>query len=123
MYSTKGYEVIPAQHSPSNNIRIEAYGPTSPLTKLAGGPLDAVLERVTKAVSSRAGKDVSGTQVLLKLAQQLGAIVITTSGKEWRMKEQLAAGALPELTEEEVGELKRAGAGKPGRVFMKHMDA
>ena len=47
---------------------------------------------------------------------------MTTSGKEWRMKEQLAAGAIPELEEAEVEELKRAGAEKPARVFMKHMD-
>jgi len=105
-----------------HGIHIEAYGPTSPLTKLAGGPLDAVVEKVAKAASARAGSPVSTTQVLLKLAQQQGAVVITTSGKEWRMKEQLAAGGIADLTGEEVAELKAAGAEKPGRVFMKHMD-
>jgi hypothetical protein len=43
-----------------------------------GGPFDAVLAKVTEAVSSRAGKKVEPSQVLLHAASQLGAIVITT---------------------------------------------
>lgn len=73
-----------------HDIAIEAYGPTSPAFRFDGnrGNFDAVLEEVSKAVAQRAGKDkVEPSQVLLRLAAQRGAIVITTSGKDWRMKE------------------------------------
>lgn len=71
----------------TENIAVEAYGPTSPITKFAGTSFDKVLEKVTASVSERAGSKVEGSQVLLHLASTLGAVVITTSGKEWRMKE------------------------------------
>ncbi|KAL8280809.1 hypothetical protein RQP46_006813 [Phenoliferia psychrophenolica] len=103
------------------NIAIQAYGPTSEITKFTGGPIDPVLAKVTAAVSDRAGAKVEPSQVLLKLVSQLGAIVITTSGKEFRMKEQLAAGAIPALTDSEIEDLKAAGAKDYKRAFMQHM--
>ena len=79
-----------------------------------------MLEQVTEAISARHGDQVTTSQVLLKLASQR-ALVVTTSGKDWRMKEQLAAAALPDLTEQEVKRL--TDAAKPhSRGFMKHMD-
>lgn len=71
----------------AENITLEAYGPSGPITKFTGGPLDPVLTSVTSEVTKRAGHAVEEGQVLLKLASQLGAIVITTSGKEFRIKE------------------------------------
>lgn len=38
------------------------------------------------------------------------------------MKEQLAAGGLPKLTQEEVDALVAAAKPAPQRAFMKHMD-
>ncbi|BGP37951.1 hypothetical protein JCM10450v2_001888 [Rhodotorula kratochvilovae] len=106
-----------------HDIVIEAYGPTSPVLRFSGGEFDGVLDKVTKAVAQRAGKDkVEPSQVLLRLAAQRGAIVVTTSGKDWRMKEQLAAGDLPELTQDEIDELTKAAKPAPQRAFMKHMD-
>jgi diketogulonate reductase-like aldo/keto reductase len=64
-----------------HGIRVAAYGPTVPLTKASGGPLDSVLEEIAKS------KGVEASQVLLKLASQMGALVVTTSGKDWRMKQ------------------------------------
>ncbi|GAA5835143.1 hypothetical protein JCM3766R1_006882 [Sporobolomyces carnicolor] len=108
------------QFCTKHGIRLAAYGPTCPITKFSGGPFDAVLEQVTEAISARHGDQVTTSQVLLKLASQR-ALVVTTSGKDWRMKEQLAAGALPDLTEQEVKRL--TDAAKPhSRGFMKHMD-
>lgn len=104
-------------------IRVEAYGPSQPVTKFIGGPIDPVLEKVSKAVSSRAGGNaVSTSQVLLLLASQLGFVVVTTSGKEWRMKEQLSAGGLPNLTDEEIKELLDVSSNYHKRAFMPHMD-
>lgn len=97
------------------NIALQAYGPTSEITKFTGGPIDPVLAAVTSAVSERAGAKVEASQVLLKLASQLGAIVITTSSKEFRMKEQLAAGAIPALSAQEIADLAAAG-GKQYKV-------
>lgn len=44
-------------------------------SSIAGGPVDAVVEEVAKATNMNAG------QVLLKWAQQVGDIVVTTSSK------------------------------------------
>lgn len=111
---------LPGKH---HNIRLAAYGPTCPITKFSGGPFDKVLEQVTADVSSRHGGDkVEPSQVLLKLASQRGALVVTTSGKDWRMKQQLAAGSLPDLTEQEIESLVKAAQPAPQRGFMKHMD-
>lgn len=74
-------------------IALAAYGPTSPVTKFSGTSYDDKLNKVTAAVSERAGKKVEASQVLLHLAATLGAIVITTSSKDWRMKEYVALGA------------------------------
>ncbi|GAA5868454.1 hypothetical protein JCM8547_006280 [Rhodosporidiobolus lusitaniae] len=111
------------QHLKKNDIALEAYGPTSPITKFANDGFTAAMDKVVKAVTDRYGKgEVEPGQVLLKLAAQRGAIVITTSGKEWRMKQQLAAGALPDLTQEEIDSLVAAAKPAPQRAFMQHMD-
>ncbi|GAA5996268.1 aldo/keto reductase [Rhodotorula paludigena] len=111
------------QFCKKHDIVLEAYGPTSPVLRFSGGEFDGVLDKVTKAVAQRADKDkVEPSQVLLRLAAQRGAIVVTTSSKDWRMKEQLAAGALPELTQQEIDELVAAAKPAPQRAFMKHMD-
>jgi diketogulonate reductase-like aldo/keto reductase len=106
-----------------HDIKIAAYGPTTPLTKFANDGFLAALDKAAQGLAARSGQSkVEPGQVLLRLAAQRGAIVITTSGKEFRMKEQLAAGALPELTQEEVEALVAAAKPAPQRAFMKHMD-
>ncbi|GAA5993876.1 hypothetical protein JCM11641_007930 [Rhodosporidiobolus odoratus] len=110
------------QYLKKHDITLEAYGPTSPITKFSGGEFDGALEKVVKAVSERTGSEVEGGQVLLKAAAQRGAVVITTSGKEWRIKQQLAAGGLPDLTEAELESLRSSAKPAPQRAFMKHMD-
>ncbi|BGP53819.1 hypothetical protein JCM8202_005593 [Rhodotorula sphaerocarpa] len=111
------------QYLKKHDIKIAAYGPTTPLTKFATDGFTAALDKVTKAVASRSTESkVEPGQVLLRLAAQRGAIVITTSGKEFRMKEQLASGALPDLTQEEIDALVAAAKPAPQRAFMKHMD-
>ena len=126
-----------------NGITIEAYGPSQPVTKFAGtslllltpsvvivtdtsqegGPLDPVLVKIAAAVTSRSGSStpIVPTQVLLKWVSQIGAVVVTTSGKDWRMKQQLTV--TPDLTEEEMREIETEGATVHQRGFMKHMDS
>ena len=48
-------------------------------------------------------------------------MVVTTSNKEFRMKEQLAAGSLRDLTEEEIDRLVAAAEPSPQRAFEEHM--
>lgn len=82
-----------------------------------------VLDKIAESLSTRAGSTVVPSQVLLKAASQIGVgVVVTTSSKEWRMKEQLASGAIPSLTEEELNEIKTVGATYYQRVYMKHME-
>ena len=103
-----------------HDINIEAYGPTTPITQFSGTSFDKVLEKVTTAVSERTGQTVESHQILLRLAAHQGAIVVTTSGKEHRMREQLQAGELS-LTDAEARELAEA-APEHKRRFMPHMD-
>ncbi|KAL8286147.1 hypothetical protein RQP46_004635 [Phenoliferia psychrophenolica] len=106
----------------AENIVLQAWGPTSAVSKFSGGPLDPVLAKITSSVSKRATTPVEPHQVLLKLAEQLGFAAITTSGKEFRMKEQLSAAAIPSLTPEEIEEIRAAGAKDYKRAFMEHME-
>lgn len=108
----------------AQNITIEAYAPTAPLNKFPGGPLDPVLDRIAAAVSARSGKTVVPSQILLKWISQLGHVVVTTSGKDWRMKEQLESYAIGELLQSEMEEIEIVGATVVGnkRVYMPHMD-
>jgi diketogulonate reductase-like aldo/keto reductase len=48
-------------------IVIEAYSPSAPVTKFAGGPVDAAVDEVAKDLSSKSGKQVNRGQVLLKV--------------------------------------------------------
>lgn len=76
---------------------------------LADGPVDAVAEDIAKSTG------ISPGQVLLKWAQQIGDIVVTTSSKESRMKEQLAIPSLPDLSEDQINAITEAGAKKPSQ--------
>ncbi|GAA5900272.1 aldo/keto reductase [Sporobolomyces salmoneus] len=104
-----------------HKIALAAYSPLAPITRISGGSFDQALEEVAQSVSKRFGEKVSGSSVLLKLASQRGFVVVTTSNKEWRMKEQIGAGALPELTEGEQEKLVQAAKPAPQRAFPEHM--
>lgn len=79
------------------------------LSSQLGGPVDAVVEMIGKSTG------MSPLQVLLKWAKQIGDIVITTSSKESRMKEQVDILTLPDLSEEEVKAITCAGYEKPSQ--------
>ncbi|GAA6006433.1 hypothetical protein JCM11491_004956 [Sporobolomyces phaffii] len=117
------YEVTEhvVQFCAEHNIALAAYSPLAPLARFGGGALNQALEEVAAAVSERYGGKLEPSQVLLKFAAQRGFVVVTTSNKEWRMKEQLAAGGIPELTSEEVEKLVRAAKPSPRRAFEEHM--
>jgi diketogulonate reductase-like aldo/keto reductase len=107
-----------------HGIAIAAYSPLAPITQFKGvsSDFDQALEEVTQAVSERAGETVTSSQVLLRLASQRQALVVTTSRNKKRTADALKAGGLPELTEEEQKKLLKAAedAGSH-RAFQEHM--
>lgn len=113
--------------------------PSDSLYITPDGPANKVLDQVAAAVSKRSGESVTTGQILLKWAAQKGNIIITTSSKvcmnrrcpanasniflkclqESRMKEQLAALALSELSTDEMTSIEDAGRSEaPRRKYM-----
>lgn len=99
-------------------IALAAYGPQVPVVKKSGGKADPILEKISKK------RNLTTGQVLLKWAKAHNAIVVTTSGKEERMKLNLEAVMKSEqdLSNEEIEEINKAGKDNGvQRVFMHHM--
>ncbi|KAF3768516.1 hypothetical protein M406DRAFT_71512 [Cryphonectria parasitica EP155] len=86
----------------SRGITVCAHHPLAPITAGAGGPLDPVLDKISKAHS------VSVTAVLLKWQIELEIVAITTTETEERLKEYLQAAQF-ELTDAEVQEISSVG--------------
>ncbi|KAJ3017526.1 UNVERIFIED_CONTAM: hypothetical protein HDU68_011601 [Siphonaria sp. JEL0065] len=90
-----------------------AYGPLQPLVQFVeSGPVKAVVDKI----AANKGPDVSGSQVLLAWGWAVGTIQVTTSSKEERLKEAVAALDIV-LTAEEVEEITKAGEGIRLRKF------
>ncbi|KAH9825307.1 NADP-dependent oxidoreductase domain-containing protein [Melampsora americana] len=99
-------------------IALAAYGPQIPVVKKPGGKLDPILERISKK------RNLTDGQVLLKWAKAHNAIVVTTSGKEERMKLNLEAVMKNEedLSDEEIEEINKAGKENGvQRVFIQNL--
>lgn len=56
----------------SKGITLECYGPLTPIVRAPGGPVDAIVQKIAKAVGCNEG------QVLLKWAQQVSKGVVVT---------------------------------------------
>ena len=93
-----------------HGIALASYGPLTPVTRAPGGPVDPALEKLAKKYNVGAGA------VLLRWAMDRGLVVITTSSKEERMKEYLAATKFS-LEKEEVDEITKLGKQKHFRAF------
>eukprot|EP01134_Creolimax_fragrantissima_P007745 CFRG7745T1 len=91
------------------NILIQAYAPLSTITRLPGGPVDAVVEELSKKYN----QPVSA--LLLRYTQQKGMNVITTTRDEERLKlflssvESPTVPALLTLTAEDINKIDVAG--------------
>lgn len=91
-------------------IATSAYGPLTPITKGAPGPLDASLDALARKYA------VSPAEVLLRWAIDQDVAIITTSSKEERLSDYLRCTKF-KLTPEEVRELSRVGEEKHLRAF------
>ncbi|KAI9607239.1 hypothetical protein H4Q26_005756 [Puccinia striiformis f. sp. tritici PST-130] len=99
-------------------ITLAAYGPQVPVVKMPGGKVDPILERISSE------RQITTGEVLLKWAKAHGAIVVTTSSKETRMKSMLKAvlDDNSDLSLAEIHEINQAGIENGvRRQFMKHM--
>ncbi|KAJ7666231.1 oxidoreductase [Mycena polygramma] len=93
-----------------HGITPAAYTGLAPLVHVPGGPVDEMLPPIAERLGKTFGKPVTLGQVLFKWLLQKGAIVVTTSSKEARIKEYLETPSIPDLTAEEVQAIDDAGA-------------
>ncbi|KAH0011037.1 aldo-keto reductase family 1 member C13, partial [Aureobasidium melanogenum] len=94
-------------------IATEAYGPLTPATKAAPGPLDNVLAGLAKKYA------VSPGEICLRYCIDQDIVPITTSSKEQRLSDYLRAMTF-KLTPREVNDLNEAGSQKHFRGFWNH---
>ncbi|CAE6456631.1 unnamed protein product [Rhizoctonia solani] len=92
-----------------HGIRIESYSGLTPITKLPGGPLDDVIERIAR----RLGPKVTPAQVLMSWIRAKGVVVVTTTSRKERIQEYLSTFGLPPLTKDDVDAIDEAGKHPP----------
>ncbi|KIP12225.1 hypothetical protein PHLGIDRAFT_62065, partial [Phlebiopsis gigantea 11061_1 CR5-6] len=102
-----------------HKIVTTSYGGLTPIIRVQGGVLDPVLEKIARRVASSTGQSVTQGQVLQLWLRKKGIPCITTTGKQERLKEHLAVGSLPDLTEEEVAAIERVGSTVHYRAFVR----
>ncbi|EJT96828.1 Aldo/keto reductase, partial [Dacryopinax primogenitus] len=99
-----------------HGILVESFGGLVPITRVSSGPITPILSRLAQKYSKTEG------QVLMRWLEAKGGISVTTTTKEERLKEYLAAYEGGELTSEEVAEIDEAGEKLHFRHFQKHMN-
>jgi len=95
------------EYCAQKGVIVEAYSSLSPITRYPGGPVD----KPVQAAAERLG--ATPTQVILSWVKSKGVVIVTTSSSQARMKEYIAVGDLPSLTEEEIAAIDAAGAKGP----------
>ncbi|KAI9725469.1 MAG: hypothetical protein M1828_003140 [Chrysothrix sp. TS-e1954] len=98
------------EYHKQHHIATAAYGPLTPVTKGAPGPVDEYLEGVAKKYA------VSPSEVLLRWYIDQDVVPVTTSGKEQRISDYLRATTF-KLTPKEVGMIGQLGEKKHFRGF------
>lgn len=88
-------------------------GPLTPIRKARPGPLDPILDRLSKKYG------VIEEAILLRWTMQIGVVVVTTSGKRERLEGYMGCTSF-ELTPDEVDEISNVGKTKHfrGNTFM-----
>ncbi|KAL1409527.1 hypothetical protein Q8F55_003511 [Vanrija albida] len=99
------------------DVKFQAYGPLSSLSRSTGGPLDPVVKKIAEKHGA------TEAQVLLKWAQQYGGgTVVTTSRNVPRQKEYVEAFTkIAPLTDAELQEIAEAGKGRFFRQFLQNL--
>lgn len=97
------------------HIAVSAYAPLTAVTKAAPGPLDGVYASLASKYGVGAG------EVALRWVVDQGAVAITTSSKEERLRGFLTAVPSFKLTPREVEEIAAKGQEKHYRGFWNHI--
>jgi len=97
---SKQKELIEFQNK--HNIVTEAYSPLIPITHQPGGPVDKPVAEIGKKLG------LEPEQVLLAWVKAKGAVILSTSSKEQRLKRYLAVGDI-DLSEGDVEAIDAAG--------------
>ncbi|KIY71994.1 Aldo/keto reductase [Cylindrobasidium torrendii FP15055 ss-10] len=100
------------EYSKKHGIVIEAYSSLKPITKLPGGPVDAVLDRIASK------KNLTPAQVIQLWVLSKDIVVVTTSSKKERLEEYLAVLDASPLTDEEIEAIEAAGAKGPPSTLL-----
>ncbi|KAG1734891.1 NADP-dependent oxidoreductase domain-containing protein [Suillus paluster] len=100
------------EYAAKNGIVIEAYSALIPITKLPGGPLDKPLNEIAAKFGA------TPEQVLMAWTKAKGAVVVTGSSKEMRLRSYLAAGDIA-LSPEDIAVIDAAGALGRGEMNVK----
>ncbi|KAF8886248.1 Aldo/keto reductase [Gymnopilus junonius] len=109
-YNIAENEALLKYHA-EQGIVTEAYSSLIPLRNHPGGPVDAPINAAAKRLG------ITPTQVIFLWVRAKGAVIVTTSSSKQHLKEYLAVGDLPPLTDEEVAAIDKAGAqGLPAPV-------
>ncbi|KAK0651348.1 alpha-keto ester reductase-like protein [Cercophora newfieldiana] len=98
----------------AHNIAVEAYAPLTAITKVPGGPVDPVYEKLARKYGVEPGL------IGLRWCLDQGIVAVTTSGSEQRL--QAYQRGLPsfKLTPREAEEISEAGKGMNYRGFWAH---
>ncbi|KAF8327168.1 Aldo/keto reductase [Cantharellus anzutake] len=103
------YEAPVVAYAATHNIVIEAYCSLYPITRRPNGPVTKALEGPSERLKA------TPTQVLFQWVKAKDAVIVTTTSKQERIEEYLAAGDLPALTQEEIEVIDNAGLSDPSR--------
>lgn len=96
-----------------HSIATAAYGPLTPVTKAAPGPVDGYVAALAKKYA------VSPGEICLRWCVDQDVVAITTSGKEQRLSDYLRAMTF-KLTPKEIEEINKLGREKHFRGFWNH---
>lgn len=102
------------QFHKSKDIKIAAYGPLVPLTKVQNGPVTPIIEKLAHKYAVNPG------EILLRWVMEQGVVAITTSSKEQRMSDMLRTVTF-NLNPREVEEITEAGKSHHFRAFWTHI--
>jgi len=103
-----------AAYHRNKDIKLAAYAPQVPITKVSDGPLTPVLEQLAKKYAVNPG------EILLRWVLDQGIVVITTSSKEQRMSDMLRALTFT-LTPKEIEQIRETGNSHHFRAFWGHI--
>ena len=98
------------EYCKNNNIVPTSYGGLGPIAAFKGGPLDPVLDELSKTYSS------TPAQIIQRWIITQGVGIVTTTGKPHRMKEFFEAIQL-QISQEHLNLISTTGANENKRKF------